>query len=190
MLVPPNAETGQSFRIGCAGWPHSRGIDPPWKYLEYIMREKRTDRAVPLMIASALMLAACGLADLVVSVANAQAPAPARNPAIEAAVATVDKALADPSKKEALCTYARARGAVGAAASNHAAGTTGRNPITRETQQVDQLRALGSAQGAERQAAAEVGAEFQRAVEILRVGDYMQAIRVELALQTLCKPQQ
>ena len=158
------------------------------------MQEKRNDRATPLMMASAvmLMLIACGTAGLVVSAANAQAPAPAppRSPAVEAAVATVDKALADPSKKEALCTYARARGAVGAAASNHAAGTTGRNPITRETQQVDQLRALGSAQGAERQAAAEVGAEFQRAVEILRVGDYMQAIRVELALQTLCKAQQ
>lgn len=143
-----------------------------------------------------LLLVACGPADLVVSAANAQAPLPApvpppaRNPAVEAAVATVDKALADPSKKEALCAYARARGAVGAAASNHAAGTTGRNPIQRERQQVDQLRALGSAQGAERQAAGAVDPEFQRAVEILRVGDYMQAIRVELALQTLCKPQQ
>jgi hypothetical protein len=105
-------------------------------------------------------------------------------------VATVDKALADPSKKEALCAYARARSAVGAAASNQAAGTTGRNPIQRERQQVDQLRALGGAQGAEREAAGAVDPEFQRAVEILRVGDYMQAIRVELALQTLCKPQQ
>jgi hypothetical protein len=170
----------------------------PGNYLEDIMREKRTDRATPLMMAAAviLMLVACGPADLVVSAANAQAPSPApapppaRNPTVEAAVATLDKALADPSKKEALCAYVRARGAAGAAASNQAAGTTGRNPIQRERQQVDQLRALGSAQGAERQAAAEVGAEFQRAVEILRVGDYMQAIRVELALQTLCKPQQ
>ena len=143
------------------------------------------DRAVPLMMASVVMLM------LVVSAANAQAPAPAeRSPAIEAAVATADKVLADPSKKDALCAYARARGAVGAAASNQAAGTTGRNPMQRERQQVDQLRALGGAQGAEREAAAAVGAEFQRAVEILRVGDYMQAIRVELALQTLCKPPQ
>jgi hypothetical protein len=147
------------------------------------------------MMAVALLVA-CGAADLVVSAANAQAPslAPAppaeRSPAIEAAVATADKVLADPSKKDALCAYARARGAVGAAGSNQAAGTTGRNPMQRERQQVDQLRALGSAQGAEREAAAAVGAEFQRAVEILRVGDYMQAIRVELALQTLCKPQQ
>jgi len=156
------------------------------------------DQAAPLMMASAVMLilVACGPVDLVVSAANAQAPspapapAPARNPAVEAAGATVDRTLADPSKKEALCTYARARGATGAAASNQAAGTTGRNPIQRERQQVDQFKALGSAQGAERQAAIEVGAEFQRAVEILRVGDYMQAIRVELALQTLCKPQQ
>ena len=153
------------------------------------------DRATPLTMASAvmLMLVTCGA--LVVSVANAQvppAPSPpaARNPAVEAAVATVNKMLADPSRKEPLCAYARARGATGAAASNQAAGTTGRNPIQRERQQVEQLRALGSAQGAEREAAAEVGAEFQRAVEILRVGDYMQAIRVELALQTLCKAQQ
>jgi hypothetical protein len=164
-------------------------------YQEDIMRNDRTDRAAPLMMASAvmLMLVTCGA--LVVSVANAQvppAPSPpaARNPAVEAAVATVNKMLADPSRKEPLCAYARARGATGAAASNQAAGTTGRNPIQRERQQVEQLRALGSAQGAEREAAAEVGAEFQRAVEILRVGDYMQAIRVELALQTLCKPQQ
>ncbi len=132
------------------------------------------DRAVPLMMASAVMLM------LVISAAKAQAPAPAPgvNPAVDAAVATVDKVLADPSKKEALCAYARTRGATGAAASNQAAGITG------------QFRTLGSAQGAERQAAGEVDAEFQRAVEILRVGDYMQAIRVELALQTLCKPQQ
>jgi hypothetical protein len=164
-------------------------------YQEDIMRNDRTDRAAPLMMASAvmLMLVTCGA--LVVSVANAQvppAPSPpaARNPAVEAAVATVNKMLADPSRKEPLCAYARARGATGAAASNQAAGTTGRNPIQRERQQVEQLRALGSAQGAEREAAAEVGAEFQRAVEILRVGDYMQAIRVELALQTLCKAQQ
>jgi hypothetical protein len=145
-------------------------------------------RAVTLMMASAVMLV------LVVSAAKAQAPSPAplaqRSPAIEAAVATADKVLADPSKKEALCAYARARGATGVAASNQAAGTTGRNPIQRERQQVDQLRALGAAQGAEREAAAAVGAEFQRAVEILRVGDFMQAIRIELALQTLCKPQQ
>jgi hypothetical protein len=53
-----------------------------------------------------------------------------------------------------------------------------------------QFRTMGSTQGAEREAAAAVGAEFQHAVEILRVGDYMQAIRVERALQTLCKPQQ
>jgi hypothetical protein len=146
------------------------------------------------MMAVMLLLVACVTADLVVSAANAQvpapAPAPARNPAVEAAVATVDKTLADPSKKEALCAYARARGAAGAAASNQAVGTTGRNPIQRERQQVDQLSALGGAQGAEREAAVEVGAEFQRAVEILRVGDYMRAIRVELALQTLCKPEQ
>jgi hypothetical protein len=68
--------------------------------------------------------------------------------------------------------------------------TTGRNPIQRERQQFDQLGALGSAQGAEREAAGAVGAEFQRSVDILRVGDFMQAIRVELALQALCKPQQ
>jgi hypothetical protein len=156
------------------------------------MREKATDRAARSMMAVMLLLVARVTADLVVSAANAQvpSPAPARNPAVEAAVATVDKTLADPSKKEALCAYARARGAVGAAASNQAVGTTGRNPIQRERQQVDQLRALGSAQGAEREAAVEVGAEFQRAVEILRVGDYMRAIRVELALQTLCKPEQ
>jgi hypothetical protein len=55
---------------------------------------------------------------------------------------------------------------------------------------MDQFRGLGSAQGVEREAAAAVGAEFQRAVEILRVGDFMQAIRVELALQALCKPPQ
>src|SRR5262245_4681765 len=173
--------------MGCAAWPHSRGIGPPRALrLDAIWRTsmRDEDRAVPLMMASAVMLM------LVVSAADAQAPAPARSPATEAAVATVDKTLADPSKKEALCTYARARGATGAAASNQAAGTTGRNPIQRERQQVDQLRALGGAQGAEREAAAAVGAEFQRAVEILRVGDYMQAIRVELALQTLCKPQQ
>jgi len=42
----------------------------------------------------------------------------------------------------------------------------------------------------EREAAAAVGAELQRAVAILRVGDFMQAIRAELALQALCKPQQ
>ena len=158
------------------------------------MREKGTARAARSMMAVMLLLVACVTADLVVSAANAQvpapAPAPARNPAVEAAVATVDKTLADPSKKEALCAYARARGAAGAAASNQAVGTTGRNPIQRERQQVDQLSALGGAQGAEREAAVEVGAEFQRAVEILRVGDYMRAIRVELALQTLCKPQQ
>jgi hypothetical protein len=158
------------------------------------MREKGTARAARSMMAVMLLLVACVTADLVVSAANAQvpapAPAPARNPAVEAAVAMVDKTLADLSKKEALCTYARARGAAGAAASNQAVGTTGRNPIQRERQQVDQFRALGSAQGAEREAAVEVGAEFQRAVEILRVGDYMRAIRVELALQTLCKPQQ
>ena len=158
------------------------------------MREKGTARAARSMMAVMLLLVACVTADLVVSAANAQvpapAPAPARNPAVEAAVAMVDKTLADPSKKEALCAYARARGGVGAAASNQAVGTTGRNPIQRERQQVDQLSALGGAQGAEREAAVEVGAEFQRAVEILRVGDYMRAIRVELALQTLCKPQQ
>lgn len=157
------------------------------------MRKKRTDCAAPLMLASAAMLlVTCVMAHLLVSAASAQTPSPppARSPAVEAAVATVDKTLADPSKKEALCAYARARGATGAAASNQAAGTTGRNPIQRERQQVDQLRTLGSAQGAERQAAAAVDPEFQRAVEILRVGDYMQAIRVELALQTLCKPQQ
>jgi hypothetical protein len=165
-------------------WHRSTKSFAPGRNLEDIMRDE--DRAVPLMVASAAMLL------LVVSAANAQAPAPApaRNPAVEAAVATADNVLADPSKREALCAYARARGATGAAASSQAAGTTGRNPIQRERQQVDQLRALGSAQGAEREAAAAIGAEFQRAVEILRVGDYMQAIRVELALQTLCKPQQ
>jgi hypothetical protein len=170
-------------RLASFSWHRSTQSFAPGRNLEDIMRYE--DRAVPLMMASAVMM-------LVVSAANAQAPspAPAHNPAVEAAVATIDKTLADPSKKEALCTYARARGATGAAASNQAAGTTGRNPIQRERQQVDQLKALGSAQGAERQAAIEVGAEFQRAVEILRVGDYMQAIRVELALQTLCKPQQ
>jgi len=56
--------------------------------------------------------------------------------------------------------------------------------------QMGQLRALGSAQGAERQAAGAVDPEFQRAIEILRIGDYMQAIQVEIALQRLCKPQQ
>jgi len=166
--------------------------------LEDIMRDEATDRAAPLTMAAAvmLMLVAGGTAGLVVSAANAQtrSPTPAppaeRSSVIAEALATVDKTLADPSKKETLCTYVRARGATGAAMSNYSAGTTGRNPITRERQQMDQLRALGGAQGAEREAAAAVGAEFQRAVEILRVGDYMQAIGVELALQALCKPQQ
>jgi hypothetical protein len=166
--------------------------------LEDIMRGEGTDRGTPLMMAAAvtLMLVASGAAGLVVSAANAQAPSPPpappaeRSTAIAEALTTVDKALADSSKKEALCAYSRARGATGAAASNQAAGTTGRNPIQRERQQMDQLKALGSAQGAEREAAASVGAEFQRAVEILRVGDFMQAIRVELALQALCKAQQ
>src|SRR5262245_8571553 len=137
--------------------------------------QKRTDRAAPLTMTSAatLLLVGCVTAGLVVSAANAQAPSPApapsRSPTIEAAVATVDKTLADPGKKEALCAYVRARAATGTAASNQAAGTTGRNPIQRERQQVDQLRALGGAQGAERQAASAVDPEFQRAVEILRV---------------------
>jgi hypothetical protein len=185
-------------RLASFSWHRSTQSFAPWKYLEDIMRDERTNRAVPLTMASAvmLMLVACGPADLVVPVAYAQTPSPApappptRNPTVETAVATVDKVLADPSKKEALCTYARARGAVGAAMSNHAAGTTGRNPVQRERQQIDQLRALGGAQGAERQAAGAVDPEFYNAVEILRVGDYMQAIRVDLALQALCKPQQ
>jgi hypothetical protein len=166
------------------------------------MREKRTGRAAPLMMASAvmLMLVACEPTNLIVSAANAQVPSPAptpppaRNPAIEAAVATVNKIMADPSKKEALCAYARAREGVGAAMSAPAAGPTSRNPILRErqreAQQVDQFRALGSAQGAERQAAGAVDPEFAQAVGILRVGNFMEAIRVDLALRALCTPQQ
>jgi hypothetical protein len=147
-------------------------------FLEEIMGKKATDRAARSMMAVMLMLVAWVPADLVISTANAQTSSPPGKIGVEAAVVAVDKVLADPSKKEALCAYARARGAVGAAAPNQAPGITG------------QFRTLGSAQGAERQAAAAVDPEFQRAVENLRVGDYMQAIRVELALQTLCKPQQ
>ena len=152
------------------------------------MRESN-DRATPLKVASAVMLlVACGAA-------NAQAPSPTpvpaeRSPALAEAVATVDKTLADPSKKEALCAFVRARQGVGAAMSNYSAGTTGRNPITRQRQQIDQLGALGAAQGAERQAAEAVDPEFQRAMEILRIADFREGIRVQIALQMLCKPQQ
>jgi len=161
------------------------------------MPDERPNRTSAFVVALAIMtLAAFEPVGQTVPAAQAQVPPPApaqpptRNPAVEAAVATVDKALADPSKKEALCAYVRAREGTGAAMSNYSAGTTGRNPITRERQQIDQLRALGSAQGAERQAAAAVDPEFYRAFESLRIGDFREAIRVDIALQRLCKAQQ
>lgn len=117
--------------------------------------------------------------------APAPAPPPARNPVVEAAAERVDKILADPTKKDALCAYMRAREAVGTAMSGQ--GTTGRTPGARERQQIEQFRTLGSAQGAARQAAGAVDPEFYQAMETLRIGDFREGIRVDLALRVLCK---
>ena len=70
--------------------------------------QKRTDRAAPLTMASGAMLLLVASAPDAQTPSRAPAPPPARNPAVEAALATVDKTLADPSKREALCAYARA----------------------------------------------------------------------------------